>query len=174
MATLSFSAGPVCLRFSAEACAILHALCWSRHHQQVCHFSFLLLLSDSRSILATLFSFPSFLLPETLWQIWEELSSLSSCSIRLQWIPGYTFLPGKDVADKLARRGALIASSAIPAVYLLSPLVSTLVFSRTGAILSHQNSSTQRFPRLPLRNMCSLVMLAVFTLVYAAMDTTSC
>ena len=25
--------------FSAEACAILHALCWSRQHQQVCHFS---------------------------------------------------------------------------------------------------------------------------------------
>ena len=38
-ATFSFSAGPVCLSFSAEACAILHALCWSRQHQQVCHFS---------------------------------------------------------------------------------------------------------------------------------------
>ena len=24
--------------FSAEACAILYALCWSRQHQQVCHF----------------------------------------------------------------------------------------------------------------------------------------
>ena len=29
-ATLSFSAGPVCSSFSVEACAILHALCWSR------------------------------------------------------------------------------------------------------------------------------------------------
>ena len=38
-ATLSFSAGPVCSSFSTEACAILHALCWSRQHQQVCHFS---------------------------------------------------------------------------------------------------------------------------------------
>ena len=37
-ATLSFSAGPVCLSFSAEACAILHALCWSRQHHKVCHF----------------------------------------------------------------------------------------------------------------------------------------
>ena len=27
------------LSFSAEACAILHALCWSQQHQQVCHFS---------------------------------------------------------------------------------------------------------------------------------------
>ena len=29
-AILCFSAGPVCSSFSAEACAILHALCWSR------------------------------------------------------------------------------------------------------------------------------------------------
>ena len=37
-AILFFSAGQVCSSFSAEACAILHALCWSRQHQQVCHF----------------------------------------------------------------------------------------------------------------------------------------
>ena len=34
-----FLEGPVCLSFSAKACAILHALCCSRQHQQVCHFS---------------------------------------------------------------------------------------------------------------------------------------
>ena len=73
-ATLSFLAGPVCSSFSAEACAILQAFCWSRQHQQVCHFSSLLLLSDSRSVLATLSSPPSFLLPQILWQIWQELS----------------------------------------------------------------------------------------------------
>ena len=54
-ATLSFSAGPVCSSISAETCAILHALCWSRQHQQVCHFSSLLLLSDSRSVLSSIF-----------------------------------------------------------------------------------------------------------------------
>ena len=53
-ATLSFSAGAVCSSFSAEACAILQALCWSRQHQQVCRFSALLLLSDSRFVLTTL------------------------------------------------------------------------------------------------------------------------
>ena len=53
-ATLSFSAGPVCLSFSAEACVILHALCWSRQYQQVCHFSSHLLLSDSRSVLSSI------------------------------------------------------------------------------------------------------------------------
>ena len=113
-ATLSFSAGPVCSSFSDEACAIQHALCWSRQHQQVCHFSSLFLLSDSRSVLATLSSPPSFLLSQTLWQIWQELSFFSSCSIRLQWVPAHSFLPWNDTADELARRGALLAPSAIP------------------------------------------------------------
>ena len=54
-ATLSFSGGPVCSSFSAEACTILHALCWSRQHHKVCHSSCLLLLSDSRSVLSSTF-----------------------------------------------------------------------------------------------------------------------
>ena len=63
---LFLSVRPLCLCLSAEACAILHALCWSRHYQQVCHFSSLL-LSVSRSVLANLSSPPSFPLPQSLW-----------------------------------------------------------------------------------------------------------
>ena len=76
-ATLSVSAAPVCSSFSAEACAILHALCWSRQPHHACHFSSLP-LSDCHSVLTTLSSPPSFLLSQTLWQIWQELCSLSS------------------------------------------------------------------------------------------------
>ena len=95
--------------------------------KQVCHFSSLLLLPDSRSVLASLSFPPSFLLSQTLWQIWQELSSLSSCSIRPQWVSGHSFLPGNDVADELARRGAQLVPSAIPCS--VSPLISD--WSRT-------------------------------------------
>ena len=56
-------------------------------------------------------------------------------------------------------------------VSLLLSLVSTLVLSRTGGVLSHRNSLTHKFPRFPPRNLCSLVMLAVSSLVYAPTDT---
>ena len=55
-------------------------------------------------------------------------------------------------------------------VFLLS-LVSTLLFFRTRDILSHQNSLTHRFPQFLPRNLWSLVMLAVSSLVFAATDT---
>ena len=59
-------------------------------------------------------------------------------------------------------------------VSLLLSLVSTLVLSRTGGVLSHRSILTHRFPQFPPKNLCFLVMLAVFSLVYAAMDTAFC
>ena len=125
-ATLSFSAGPVCSSFCSEACAILQALCWSRQHKQVCHFSSLLLLFDSRSVLATLSSNPFFLFPQTLWQIWQELSS--------PVVLGYNGSPDIRFSRRTmrpmswpTRRGALRAPSAIP--YSLSPLISRIYTS---------------------------------------------
>ena len=130
----------------------------------------LLLLSDSRSVLTALSSPPSFFFPQTLWQMWQELSFLSSCSIGLQWVPGHSFLSENDLADELARRGALLAPRQ-SLDSLLLPLVSTHLFSRIGDVLSHLNSSTHRFPRFPVRNLCSLVTLVVYSLVCAATDT---
>ena len=172
-ATLSFSAGPVCSSFSAEVCAILHALCWSRQHHIVCHFSSLLILSDSRSVLATLFSPPPFV-SQTLWQIWQELSFFSSCSIKLQWSPDTRFSRGTTQLMSLPDGVRCLRPPQSLVVSLLLSLVSTLVFSRTGGVLSLQSILTHRFPQFPLRNLCSLVMLAVSSLVFAAMDTAFC
>ena len=111
-ATLSFSAGPVCSSFSAEVCAILHALCWSRQHHKVCHFSSVLPIYSS-------------IFPLISNSVADLVGTVSfSCSIRLQWIPGHSFLPGNDTADEQARRGALLAPSAIPCS--LSPLISRI------------------------------------------------
>ena len=87
-----------------------------------------LVLSGSCSVLTTPSSTPSFLLPQSLWQIWQELSSLFSCSIRLQLVHGHSFLLRNDAADELARQGPYSCLLQSLVVSLLLPLVSTLVF----------------------------------------------
>ena len=128
-------------------------------------------LSDFCSVLTTLSSPPSFHLSQTLWQIWQELSSLSSCFIRLQWVPGHRFFRGTTQLMSWPEEERYLLTPKSLVVFLLLSLVSILVLSRTGGVLSHRNSLTHRFPRFPPRNLCSLVMLAVFSLVYAATDT---
>ena len=168
---LARAAGPVCSSFSAEACAILHALCLSRPYQQVCHFSSLFLLSDSRSVLATL-SAP------------HHFSYLKLCgrSGRYYLLSPSVLLDNNGSPDTRFSRGTTRLKSLQDGVRYLRPpqslvvslllsLVSTLVFFRTGGVLSLQSILTHRFPQFPLRNLCSLVMLAVSSFVFAAMDS---
>ena len=92
-ANLSFSADPVCSGFCAEACSILHALCWFRHHQQVCPFIFSFPLHSCHSVLSFIFYI----------KLWQELSSLSFFTTRLQWVPGHLFFPGSNMVDDVAQ-----------------------------------------------------------------------
>ena len=106
----------------------------------------------SRSSTSHLFSYltlamsssPSFLLPQSLWQIWQKLFSLSSCFIRLQWVPEHLFLRGNNAAYKLAKREALLVPLAIPCS--LSCLISRIhscLFSDWRHTVSSQFLDTQ-------------------------------
>ena len=68
------------------------------------------------------------------------MSSLFSCSIRLQWVPGHSFLPRND----LVRRGALLAPSAISCSFsLLISRIHSSLFSDWRRTVSSKFFDTQ-------------------------------
>ena len=79
----------------------------------------LLLLSDSRSVLSSIF-------PSTTNFVADLAETAFSLNLFYQATmgPRHSFLPGNDAADELARRGALLAPSAMPCS--VSPLVSRI------------------------------------------------
>ena len=152
--TLYFSPSPVCSSFSAEACTIVWAHCWSWQHQQVCHFSSFLFLFDSRhSVLSSIFPFTLISLARTVFSFPVPSGYNWSPDTRFSW--GITRLMSWPDGERYS------CPLRFNVVSLLFTLVSTLVFSWTGGVLSHLNSLTHR-------NLCSLVTLAVFSLVFAA------
>ena len=161
-ATLSYSAGPLC---SSSSLALLSPT-------RLPIFSF---LSLTLALFMLLFSFlrlsfyltpsgisgRSYLFPPPL------LSDYNRSPVT------YFF---RAMTWPLSCQGGLHCSSH-PLSYVVAlflPLVSTLFFSWTGGLLSHQNSSTPWFPSYPLKNCCFLVALLEFSLVFAAADTVFC
>ena len=118
-----------------------------------------LLQSDSRFVLASLSSPPSFILSQTLAETVLSPSVLSGCNrspdTRFSW--GTTRLMSWPDGVRFLRPLKSLA------VFLLS-LVSTFLFFRTGGVLSHRNSLTHRFPRFPgetcAPSSCSLCPLS--------------
>ena len=134
----------------------------------------LLLLSDSRSVLATLSSPPSFFYPKLCGRCGRN--SLFSPPVLLGYNGSPNICFSRETTRLMSRPNGerYLHPRQSPVLFHLLSLVSTLVFSRTGGVLSHRNSLTRRFPQLPPRNLCSLVMLAVFSLVHTATDVAFC
>ena len=165
-ATFSFSANPVCSSFSAKACAFctLFAGLGSTNKPA----TFLLFLSDSRSVLTTL-SFP--LISNSVANLAGTVFSLLLFCQATMGPQDIRFSRETTWLISWPDRERCLRPLQSLVVSLLLSLVSTLLFSRTGGVLSHRSSSTRRFPQFPPRNLCSLVMIAVFSLVFAVTNT---
>ena len=120
----------------------------------------LFLLSDSRSVLSSIFSFTSNSLAETAFSF--PLYNHAKVGPRTLVSPGK-----RHGRPELARRGVLLLPFAIPCS--LSRLI-----SRIHSFLFPDRRRIARFPRFLLMNFCSLVTFAVSSLVFAATYTAFC
>ena len=113
--SLTFFSGPIASSFTAETFALKQGLDWCTNHLLTCKFQSFLFLTDSQSGLSILSSAPSYLLPESLWNVWSLASSLSNnITLNFQWVPGHADLPGNKNADLLAKAGTSLPADAIP------------------------------------------------------------
>ena len=127
--SLSFSTGPIASSFTAETFALKQGLDWCTSHFMTCKFQSVLFLTDSQSALSILSSPSSYLLPESLWNLWPLASSLSNnTTLSFQWVPGHAGLPGNENADLLAKAGASLPTDAIPSP--LPPVVAKVRYFR--------------------------------------------
>ena len=126
--SLSFSTGPIASSFTAETFALKQGLDWCANHLMTRKFQSVLFLTDSQSALSILSSAPSYVLLESLWNVWSLASSLSNNStLSFQWVPGHAGLPGNENADLLAKAGASLPTDAIPCP--LPPVVAKVRYS---------------------------------------------
>ena len=158
--------------FTAETFALKQGLEWCTSHLMTCKFQSVLFLTDSQSALSILSSAPSYLLPESLWNVWSLTSFLSNnTTLSFQWVPGHAGLPRNEKADLLAKTGASLPTDAIPSP--LPQLLPKSVIPNTaiGDVTSHTPISTSKSPKSLRRNSFFLTPYAVRSPVFAAMVT---
>ena len=127
--SLSFYTAPITSSFIAETFALQQGLDWCISHFMTCKFQSVLFLTDSQPALSILSSTPSYLLPESFWNVWSLASSFSNNTIlSFQWVPGHAGLPGNEKANLLAKAGASLPTDAIPCP--LSPVVAKVRYSQ--------------------------------------------
>ena len=101
--------------YEEEAAAMESALSWTltnaNHHSIT-----ILFYTDSKSLCEALISSH----PRT-FSIHNSINSISS-SILIQWIPGHSAIPGKDIADKAAKEATTIDSDTILPISLSSSI----------------------------------------------------
>ena len=142
--SLSFSTGPIASSFTAETFALKQSLDWCTSHLMTCKFQSVLFLTDSQSALSILSSAPSYLLPESLGNVWSLTSSLSnSTTLSFQWVPGHAGLPGNEKADLLAKAGVSLPTDAIPCPLL--PVVVKVRYSQYHKWRRHIHHSHLNF-----------------------------
>ena len=169
---LSFSSGPIASSFTAETFALKQGLVWCTSHLMICKFQSVLFLTDSQSALSILSSAPSYLLPESLWDVWSLASSLSNnTTLSFQWVPGHAGLPGNEKADLLAKTGASLPTDAISCP--LPPVIAKARYSQYRNWRRHISHSHLYFqvPEVSSEELFFLAPFAVSFPVFAAMAT---
>ena len=114
--SLSFSTGSITSSFTAETFALKQGLDWCANYLMTCEVQSVLFLTDSQSALSILSSALSYLLPESLWNVWSLAFSVSNNTIlNFQWVRSHAGLPGNENAPKLvAKADASLPTNAIP------------------------------------------------------------
>ena len=153
---LFFSTSPIASSFTAETFAFKQGLDWCTSHLMTCKFQSVLFLTDSQSAISVLSSAPSYLLPESVWNVWSLASSLSNnATLSFQWVPGHAGLPGNEKADLLAKAGAFLPTDVIPCP--LHPVVAKAHYSQYHNWRRHISHSHLNFqvPEVSLEELLS-------------------
>ena len=137
-----------------------------------CKFLSVFFLTDSQSALSILSRAPSYLLLESLWNVWSLASSLSNnTTLYFQWVPGHPGLLGNVNADLLAKAGASLPTDAIPCP--LPPVIAKIRYFQYHNWRRHISQSylNHQVPKVSSEELLFLTLFALSFPIFAVMAT---